>query len=97
MHTLATIQLNSRERLPQVKVPVVIAHSPSDRRIRYRHGQQLFAAANEPKRFLSVVPTRNDKLGGHVDALYDNLTLLEQPLRELLGSPITQTVVAATP
>ena len=97
VHTLATIQLNSRERLPQVKVPVVIAHSPSDRRIRYRHGQQLFAAANAPKRFLSVVPTRNDKLGGHVDALYDNLTLLEQPLRELLGSPITQTVVAVTP
>jgi len=97
VHTLATIQFNSRERLPQVKVPVVVAHSPSDSRIRYRHGQQLFAAANEPKRFVSVMPVRDDKWGGHVDALYDNLTLLDQPLRELLGAPVTQALSAAAP
>jgi hypothetical protein len=97
VHTLATIQFNSRERLPQVKVPVVVAHSPSDSRIRYRHGQQLFAAANEPKRFVSVMPVRDDKWGGHVDALYDNLTLVDQPLRELLGAPVTQALSAAAP
>lgn len=97
VHTLATIQFNSRERLSQVKLPVVIAHSPSDARIRYRHGQQLFAAAKDPKRFVSVMPVRDDKWGGHVDALYDNLTLLDQPLRELLGTPVTQAVAAATP
>ena len=97
VHSLATIQFNSLQRLPQVKLPVVIAHSPADRRIRYRHGQQLFAAAPEPKRFVSVTPTRDDKLGGHVDALYDNLALLDQPLRELLGAPVTQAAVADTP
>jgi len=42
---------DSIRRLPRVAVPVFIAHGDRDRTIRFDHGQRLFAAAHEPKRF----------------------------------------------
>jgi hypothetical protein len=47
----------------------------------------LFAAANEPKRFLVLDGAYTDGFGGHVDALYDQLGLLVPALSALIGQP----------
>jgi fermentation-respiration switch protein FrsA (DUF1100 family) len=60
---LSRIRFNSLARLPSITVPVLIIHSPDDRVIPYDHGQQLFQAANEPKRFLQI---RGDHNEGHI-------------------------------
>ena len=43
-------QFQNLAKLPQVKCPVLIMHGESDEVIPFRHGEALFAAANEPKR-----------------------------------------------
>ena len=57
---LMRIQYNTRQRLPIINCPVLIVHSPNDGIIPYRHGQQLFAAAQEPKHFLQINGSHND-------------------------------------
>ncbi|MBD1939386.1 alpha/beta hydrolase [Microcoleus sp. FACHB-68] len=42
------------DKIQQVRCPVLVMHGTADDLIPFWHGQQLFAAANEPKRFLWV-------------------------------------------
>lgn len=86
---LASIRFDSLARISTLRIPVVVAHSPQDARIRFVHGQRLFEAAREPKRFVSVAPVSDDHWGGHVDALYDQLSVLDKPLDEMLGQSFT--------
>jgi fermentation-respiration switch protein FrsA (DUF1100 family) len=51
---LARIDYDTRARLSSVTAPVLIAHSPQDEIIPFRHAQQLFAAAREPKELLRL-------------------------------------------
>ena len=85
---LATIHFASLDRLPQVHIPVLVAHTRADKVVPYAHGLKLFAAANEPKRLLSLDADGVDRLGGHVNGLYENMALLAAPLGELLGVPL---------
>ncbi|WP_460194174.1 alpha/beta hydrolase [Thermosynechococcus sp. FA-CM-4201] len=39
----------NRDKLPQVKVPLLILHGTADSIVPFRHGQHLFAIAREPK------------------------------------------------
>jgi fermentation-respiration switch protein FrsA (DUF1100 family) len=55
---LSHFQYNSLQRLPTIKCPILVIHSPDDEIVPYDHGQQLFAAAPEPKYFLKLT-------GGH--------------------------------
>ncbi len=57
---LARVHYNTLKRLPQINCPVLIIHSPADEIIPYRYGQQLFAAANEPKEFLEISGSHNE-------------------------------------
>lgn len=57
---LARIRYNTLERLPRVKCPVLIVHSPDDTLIPYSHGRQLFQAAPEPKDFLELRGGHNE-------------------------------------
>jgi fermentation-respiration switch protein FrsA (DUF1100 family) len=57
---LTRIQYNTLARLPEIKAPVLIVHSPNDEVIPYSHSQKLFAAANEPKEFLQLNGGHND-------------------------------------
>ncbi len=57
---LARVHYNSLERLPEINCPVLIIHSPADEIVPYRHGQQLFVAANEPKGFLEISGSHNE-------------------------------------
>jgi fermentation-respiration switch protein FrsA (DUF1100 family) len=57
---LGRINYNTLERLPEIRVPLLIVHSPDDDVIPYHHSQKLFAAANEPKEFLEIRGGHND-------------------------------------
>ncbi len=79
------VHLNSLRRIPDVKMPVVIAHTVSDQVVPYANAERLFAAAPEPKRLLRLTMRGNDGLGGHVIELYDQLELLMPLLHDIAG------------
>ncbi len=79
------VHLDSLQRIPGVKMPVVIAHTVSDLVVPYANAQRLFAAAPEPRRLLRLTVQNDDGLGGHVTALYEQLDLLMPLLHELAG------------
>ncbi len=57
---ISRFQYNTRKHLISLNRPLLIIHSPDDEIIPYDHGQQLFAAAREPKQFLSIRGGHND-------------------------------------
>jgi uncharacterized protein len=59
---LGTIRYDTRSKLPHLKVPVLVMHSPADDLIGFQHGQRNFAAANEPKLFWELKGDHNDPL-----------------------------------
>ena len=85
---LVGIHFDSLKRMPDIHMPVVIAHSVSDTLIPFHHAERLFSAANEPKQFLTLWGPSTDGFGGHVDALYDNLDVLASALATLIGAPL---------
>jgi uncharacterized protein len=85
---IVSIHFDSLKRLPDVHIPVVIVHTVNDQVFPYYHAQRLFDAANEPKRLITLTVAPTDGLGGHVDALYDNLGLLIPQLATLVGAPL---------
>ena len=61
-------QFRSDERIGKVTAPVLVMHGARDRIVPFRLGEQLFAAANEPKQFVRFAD------GGHEDLdRYDHL------------------------
>jgi alpha-beta hydrolase superfamily lysophospholipase len=42
------------ENIRKVHCPVLVVHSPEDKLVPYKLGQELFAAANEPKTFVEI-------------------------------------------
>lgn len=54
--------------LPNIDVPVMVAHSREDKVIPYHHGQRIFEQAGEPKRWLEMQGGHNDGyiLTGHL-------------------------------
>ena len=57
---LARIHYNTREHLHRINAPVLIAHSPEDDIVPYRHGLALYAASNSPRQFLELAGGHND-------------------------------------
>jgi len=57
---LARLRYDTRAALALAHCPVLVAHSQEDEIIPYRHGQELFAAAPEPKVFLELAGGHND-------------------------------------
>jgi len=87
------VQFNSLARIGDVHIPVVIAHSRSDRLIPYSHALKLFAAANEPKHLITFESATDDGFGGHVDALYEHVDILQSALAGLIpGVPPPETL-----
>ena len=60
---IATIRYDTKHRLPQIRVPVLILHSRTDDLIGYHHAEKNFAAANEPKLLWELRGGHNDALG----------------------------------
>lgn len=56
---LARLQYSTRDNLASICSPVLIIHSTGDEVVPFQHGQRLFAAAREPKRFLEIYGDHN--------------------------------------
>jgi len=55
--------MDSLSRLAHCKRPIFIAHGTADELVPFVHGERLYAAANEPKWFFSMVGAEhNDQL-----------------------------------
>jgi uncharacterized protein len=61
---IGSIRYDTISKLPRLKIPVLVMHSRDDGLIGYRHSEQNFAAANEPKFFC-------DLRGGHSDEAWE--------------------------
>jgi pimeloyl-ACP methyl ester carboxylesterase len=85
---VASVQFDSLARMPRVHIPVVVTHSRDDTTIPYSHALKLYAAAPDPKRLLIFESPSRDGFGGHVDALFDNVCLLEAALSAVLPQPL---------
>ncbi|HKQ30847.1 MAG TPA: alpha/beta hydrolase [Burkholderiales bacterium] len=57
---ISRFQYAGNEAIAKLHVPVLVIHSRMDEIVPFRHGEQLFAAANEPKRFLEIRGGHND-------------------------------------
>jgi uncharacterized protein len=55
-------QTSARQWIVAVKVPVMIAHGDADRYIPLSNGEQLFAAAQEPKLFYKIPGVGHDSM-----------------------------------
>jgi alpha-beta hydrolase superfamily lysophospholipase len=80
---LAGVRFDSLSRIKNVKVPVLIAHSPTDRTIAFSHAERLYAAARAPK-YLWPIAAPGDPYGGHVDALFQHPDELRALLAQLV-------------
>lgn len=56
------IRYDTRSKLPGLRVPVLVMHSPADELVGIHHGRANFAAANEPKLFWELRGDHNDAL-----------------------------------
>ena len=83
---LVSIRMDSLQQIGRVHLPVIIAHSVSDAIIPFAEGRRLYAAANPPKYFVALPATDDDGMGGHVDALYDQLGRLMPQLAAFTGA-----------
>jgi fermentation-respiration switch protein FrsA (DUF1100 family) len=53
-HTLMRTRFDNLSKLPRCRRPVFVAHGTADEVIPFRHGEELFAAANDPKEFVRL-------------------------------------------
>lgn len=51
---LTYILYDNLARIPEIRSPLLVVHSPDDEIVPYEHGRRLFEAANEPKTFLEI-------------------------------------------
>jgi uncharacterized protein len=56
---LTTYSYNTLSRMADLRLPVLVVHSPEDELVPYSQGQALFAAAGEPKIFLDIRGNHN--------------------------------------
>jgi fermentation-respiration switch protein FrsA (DUF1100 family) len=54
MSWLMTMRMNSREKIKDYHGPLLVSHGDADEVIPYEQGVELFRAANEPKRLITV-------------------------------------------
>ena len=57
---IARLRYDSRRRMQEVGSPVLVIHSRDDEIIPFRHGEALYDAAGEPKRFLEMRGSHNE-------------------------------------
>ena len=56
---LCRLDYNNRERIQQIACPVLVAHSPHDEIMPFRHGQELYEVAKPPKRWFEMTGDHN--------------------------------------
>ena len=74
LHLLVGSRFNSLSRIGNVHCPLLVIHGENDEIIPLEQGRELFAAANSPKRFLSLPTTgHNDSFSGSGAELWQSL------------------------
>jgi fermentation-respiration switch protein FrsA (DUF1100 family) len=58
---LSTIEYDTRKRLGDIRIPVLILHSRADTLVRFHHAEANFAAAHEPKWLREIGGDHNDQ------------------------------------
>jgi len=76
---LTRLGYKTLENIENITCPVLIIHSRDDEVAPFHHGQQLFAAAPQPKRFLVL-------RGGHDTAFLDSSELYIEGVQDFLHS-----------
>jgi hypothetical protein len=83
---IATIRYDTINKLPRLRVPVLILHSRADRMIGFHHAERNLAAANEPKTLWEITGDHNEPLaadrarfGEGLDRLLRNFPTLSPP------------------
>ena len=74
---LAGERFETIRKIGRVAIPKLIFHSPEDDIVPYAHGQRVFAAAAEPKRFVTV-------RGGHAGAFREDRKAYFGAIRQLM-------------
>jgi fermentation-respiration switch protein FrsA (DUF1100 family) len=76
---LAGERFETIAKIGRVNLPKLLLHSPDDDIVPYAHGQRVFAAAAEPKRFVTVQ-------GGHAGAFREDRAAYFGAIRELVDA-----------
>jgi uncharacterized protein len=76
---LSRFSYNSIERLPSIKIPVLIMHSTEDEIIPFHHSDRNFQAANQPKKLVKL-------RGDHNEGFLDSLKTYRNGLNEFIQS-----------
>jgi uncharacterized protein len=65
------IEMDTLGRIDELRAPLVVTHGEDDVRVPYRMGKKVFAAAPEPKRFVSVPGASHSRafLDGYVEII----------------------------
>lgn len=53
-------EFNTREKVPKIKAPVLVIHSPEDTLVRYYHGKKIYELVNSEKYFLEIKGDHNN-------------------------------------
>jgi len=82
---LARNKYNTRGKLPQIHVPVLVMHSRADELVGFHHAEANFAVANDPKLFCELEGDHNNPLSNRarfVTGIKQFLQLLETHRRQ---------------
>ena len=80
---LARLEYPTLENLKSTRAPVLIIHSPDDELISFHHGERLYEAAREPKRFLEIE-------GGHNTGFQRSRARYVDTLDNFLGEHVAR-------
>jgi len=76
---LARYDYATARYLHEVRCPLLVVHSRDDEIIPFHHGERIYSAANEPKRFLEI-------RGGHNEGFLLSETAYRQGLADFLNT-----------
>jgi pimeloyl-ACP methyl ester carboxylesterase len=78
---MSRFNYDSKENIRRINVPVLFIHSPNDEIIPFKHGDELYRIANEPKQFLEITGSHND---GYLASSAEYLPALDRFIDEIL-------------
>lgn len=78
-HVVFASRFDNLGKIEGIKSPKLIIHSVDDEIVPFTQGERLFAAANEPKKFLKL-------RGGHNTAFWDSEEKYKAGIKDFIGS-----------